>query len=201
MPRTKEQFEEIRQERKFQIMDAALDLFAAEGYGHVSISALASHLGISKGLMYNYFQSKEELLQEALNYATQEIFEYFDPNHDGVLTEEEFILFIRKTFELMREKNDFYTKFFGLIIQPNVMDLAMKSDMMHYMHQYLEIFKVYFENMGFEDPMLEVLNLSIMIEGLGMMMVFYSRLTEVPEGLFEKLEERIIKTYTRNEKA
>ncbi len=61
-PRTQEQFEEMRESRRQQIMDAALELFAQEGYSHCSISQLAGHAGISKGLMYNYFESKEALL-------------------------------------------------------------------------------------------------------------------------------------------
>ncbi|MBE9517361.1 MAG: helix-turn-helix transcriptional regulator, partial [Bacteroidetes bacterium] len=51
-PRTPEQFEEMRVSRRDQIMEAALDLFASEGYSHCSISQLAAHAGISKGLMY-----------------------------------------------------------------------------------------------------------------------------------------------------
>ncbi|NOR33588.1 MAG: TetR family transcriptional regulator, partial [Bacteroidales bacterium] len=46
-PRTPEQFEEIRESRRQQIMDAALELFASEGYSHCSISQLAVHAGIS----------------------------------------------------------------------------------------------------------------------------------------------------------
>lgn len=178
-------------------MESALELFASEGYGHVSIASLAAHAGISKGLMYNYFKSKEDLLQEVINFVVSEILEYIDPNHDGVLTEEEFKLFIRKTFQLMRENSDFYTKFFSLVLQPNVSDFFMKSPMITQMGSYFEMFQDYFREHGFEDPELEVLNLSIIIEGLGVMMIYYSRMIEIPGHLFDKLEQRIINTYTR----
>jgi len=62
MPRTEKQFEEIREFRKAMIMDVALELFANEGYYPTSISKIASKAGISKGLMYNYFKSKEVLI-------------------------------------------------------------------------------------------------------------------------------------------
>jgi AcrR family transcriptional regulator len=61
-PRTPEQFEAMRESRRKQIMDAALELFASKGYSNCSISQLAAQAGISKGLMYNYFDSKEALL-------------------------------------------------------------------------------------------------------------------------------------------
>jgi AcrR family transcriptional regulator len=57
-PRTQAQFTEMRETRRLQIMEAALELFATDGYGHCTISRLAAHAGISKGLMYNYFSSK-----------------------------------------------------------------------------------------------------------------------------------------------
>lgn len=178
-------------------MDSALTLFAKEGYNHVSVSTLAEHAGISKGLMYNYFESKEELLKSVIEYCMIEILEYFDPNHDGVLTPDEFELFVRKTFQLMQEKREFYKKFFSLVIQPNVTEHFKKSSVISFIGQYFALFESYFREQGFEDPMLEVLNLSIVIEGLGMMMVFYDDMTDLPPNLFNKFEERIINTYTK----
>ena len=197
MPRTKEQFEKIRESRKQHIMNTAMELFAKEGYGHVSIALLAKQAGISKGLMYNYFDSKEQLLKEILDTGMEEVMQYFDPNHDGVLTTEEFILFIRKTFQLMREDKKLWMKFFRLLIQPKVSPFLQDSSMAKFMEQYYSMFETYFRNQGFEDPMLEVLNLFVLIEGFGMMMIFYDGITALPEELFIKFEERIIKTYTR----
>lgn len=199
MPRTEEQFEEIRESRKGQIINAALTLFAKEGYSHVSISTLAKYAGISKGLMYNYFASKEELLKAVIEYSMTEILNYFDPNHDGVLTTDEFELFVSKTFQLMREKREFYTKFFGLIVQPNVTEHFKKSSVISFFGQYFSLFEAYFREQGFEDPKLEVLNLSIIIEGMGMMMVFYDDLTEFPADIYDKFEQRIINTYTKKQ--
>ena len=60
--------------------------------------------------------SKEELLKSVIDFSMTEILDYFDPNKDGILTQDEFELFIRNTFRLMREEREFYTLFFGLII-------------------------------------------------------------------------------------
>ncbi len=199
MPRTPEQFEEIRVSRKEQIINTALSLFAKKGYSHVSISYLAKQAGISKGLMYNYFASKEELLKAVIEYSMIEILNYFDPDHDGVITPAEFELFVRKTFRLMQEKRKFYTKFFSLVIQPNVIEHFKNSSIISFFGQYFTMFESYFREQGFEDPMLEVLNISIIIEGLGMMMVFYDDISELPPDLFDKFEERIINTYTRKQ--
>ena len=66
MPRKEEQFEEIRQKRRAEITKTALQLFAKNGYHNTSISKIAKAAGVSKGLMYNYFESKEALLDAIL---------------------------------------------------------------------------------------------------------------------------------------
>ncbi len=71
-PKTKEQNNEIRQQSIQNIMIAALELFAHKGFYNTSVSQIAKEAGISKGLMYNYFKSKEELLQALVFNAIEE---------------------------------------------------------------------------------------------------------------------------------
>jgi len=62
-PRTAEQNEEIRQQTRQQIVDAAFELFANEGFSKSSIAAVAKKAGVSKGLIYHYFDSKQAILE------------------------------------------------------------------------------------------------------------------------------------------
>lgn len=50
-----------RDERREAILDVARECFLADGYGATSMSTIAARLGGSKGTLYNYFRSKEEL--------------------------------------------------------------------------------------------------------------------------------------------
>jgi AcrR family transcriptional regulator len=50
-----------REDRRDAILDVARECFVAEGYGATSMSTIAARLGGSKGTLYNYFKSKEEL--------------------------------------------------------------------------------------------------------------------------------------------
>src|SRR5580700_9454949 len=43
------------------ILDVASEVFLAQGYAATSMSEIAGRLGGSKGTLYNYFRSKEEL--------------------------------------------------------------------------------------------------------------------------------------------
>ena len=49
-------------ETRSQILTAALDLFAAKGYRDATMRDIASAAGVSLGLAYRYFSSKEQLL-------------------------------------------------------------------------------------------------------------------------------------------
>jgi len=49
--------------RREAILDVAQDVFLEEGFAGASMSTIAARLGGSKGTLYNYFRSKEELFE------------------------------------------------------------------------------------------------------------------------------------------
>lgn len=49
--------------RPSEILDAALDVFAEKGFAAAKLDDIAARAGISKGTLYLYFTSKEELLK------------------------------------------------------------------------------------------------------------------------------------------
>jgi AcrR family transcriptional regulator len=119
-PRSKKQFEEIREERRNLIMDTALKHFAREGYHATTINQIAQYAGISKGLMYNYFNSKEALLQAIIEKSVMEVYKDFDINRDGYLSEEEFEYFIRRMSVILKEKKSFWRLFVQILMQSDV---------------------------------------------------------------------------------
>lgn len=131
-PRTPKQFEEIREEKKSLIMDTALEHFAKEGYHAATINHIAQHAGISKGLMYNYFKSKDTLLKAIIERSVMEIYCYFDINRDGYLSEDEFEYFVRRMYVILKEKKSFWRLFFQILMQNDVrkqfLDLFLGSD-------------------------------------------------------------------------
>lgn len=56
--------EEQKEQRQRQIMMKALELFVTKGYSETKISDIAGALGISMGLMFHYYESKEHLYKE-----------------------------------------------------------------------------------------------------------------------------------------
>jgi AcrR family transcriptional regulator len=50
-----------RDQRRELILDVAQSVFLEEGFANASMSVIAARLGGSKGTLYNYFKSKDEL--------------------------------------------------------------------------------------------------------------------------------------------
>ena len=67
MPKTKEQFEQIRNERISKILDSALYLFTMKGYDAVTLDEVTKVAKCSHGLLYHYFKGKDELYLEVIN--------------------------------------------------------------------------------------------------------------------------------------
>ncbi len=57
----KEAFEKIPQERKERILEVGIEEFSSKGYENANINVIAKNAGISIGLMYKYFSTKEDL--------------------------------------------------------------------------------------------------------------------------------------------
>lgn len=210
-PRSKKQFEAIREEKRTLIMNAALEHFARDGYHNTTITHLARHAGISKGLMYNYFTGKEELLAEIINRSLAEISEYFDPDRDGILDGDEFELFVRKYLFVIRQKVDFWRLFFQLMLQKDVRDqlllsysgtpakgsfagnnryIAFKTDMVKIILEYFMRKKE--RKPADYDPVTEMNMFIYTLSGLAMMTI-YTDMTD--EDQYEKTINYIIGLY------
>lgn len=69
MPRTAAANEQIRDERREQILRAALRVFARKGLAAAKITDIGAAAGLSHGLVYHYFPSKEALYVELVERA------------------------------------------------------------------------------------------------------------------------------------
>ena len=62
---------EQKEERKKQILITALSLFVERGYYDTKITDIAAAVPMSVGLMFHYFESKEELLTELVKMGAE----------------------------------------------------------------------------------------------------------------------------------
>jgi AcrR family transcriptional regulator len=189
MPRTVLQFEEIREQKISLIMQTALELFASEGFYPTSISKIAKEAGISKGLMYNYFESKEDLILAIIGKGIRDLTEHLDPDHDGFLTSEEFELFINGTFRILQENLDYWKLYFATMMQPPVFKLV-ESKFMHLFPPLQQIVEGHFERKGVADPKLEAVFFESLLDG-----IFMNYVMNPEKFPLEKMKDLIIDRY------
>ena len=73
MPRNKEANQKVKDERREQILLAALALFATKGLSATKITDIAQKTGMSQGLIYHYYKSKEEIFTWLIGSAMQKM--------------------------------------------------------------------------------------------------------------------------------
>ena len=122
MPRTKEQNREIREKTKNSILEAALQLFSDKGFHATSMNNIAVSAGVSKGLAYNYFESKQHIVQAIL----KNVMEMFAQKYMPVSMEKDpykkLELLSEITFDWVKNSVDFWKMFFAFLIQPGVFE-------------------------------------------------------------------------------
>ena len=193
-PRTQKQFEAIREEKRTRILDAALKLFGYEGYHSSSISKIARQAGISKGLVYNYFDSKEEIVQEIINSGIEEMLKILDPNHDGVLDADEIEYFIVEMFNHLQENKKFWKLYFSISLQPEIYPL-FKEKVDELAQPILDMAVSYFRKKGFEDPEGETMIFGALLDGIG-----FHYIMDPENYPLEKVKNIIIERYVENPK-
>lgn len=171
MPRTPDQYREMREEKKALIMKSALELFANQGFHGTSINDIANHAGISKGLLYNYFTSKDELILEILLKGFNELVKVFDPNKDGMLTPDELKFLINEIFTIMQGDLHYWRLYFSVLTQPSVNQLAAER-LMDNVNPIFHTLTGFFKNQGYENPEMEARFFSDMLDGIALNFVF-----------------------------
>jgi AcrR family transcriptional regulator len=207
-PRTTSQFEVIREEKKTLIMDVALEHFSNSGFQSTTINQIAKHAGISKGLMYNYFKSKEDLLAAIINRSLNEIYIYFNPDHDNQLSPEEFEMFIRKVFSLFREKRKFWRLVYRIMLQRGVYENIFSGNqqaisisgmsLKEFSDNMMSLLADYFSRKQATsdpdyDPMMEMLMFSNTVKGFAITYIFSEGLYS--DEYFDKMIDALIKRY------
>lgn len=192
-PKTEIQFEEIRLEKREKILNAALKLFAGNGYHGTSISMIAEEAGISKGLIYSYFKSKEDLLLELFEGYLDIFTSLLNPDNDEEITNEEMERFFRLLKESLIKNNDFWQLIVQLTVQPQVLKLLTnRMETLEILQKHQWLINKYFEQ-RFENPKMEMLIFMSLIKGFSIVYALTPQM--VPEGSVDIFIQRMIKTY------
>lgn len=146
-------------EKKEQILNAALELFANQGYAATSTSRIAKFAGVSEGLIFRHFESKEGLLQAILDYgkdhaalAYADLLKAKDPNATIKAA-------LELPFRIDRSQYPFWRLIYSLKWQMDAYDDSMSAPVKNAL-------QVAFEELGYENPGAETELVMAMIDGL-----------------------------------
>lgn len=166
MPRTKEQFELIRQESRKKILEAALQVFARQGYHSSTVSTIAKTAGVSQGLMYNYFKSKEDVLRQLMTGMINDVMSEYLPFKAGEkITRRDFINVINLSVDVVLARPSYWKLYFSIFVQPDVMAIVM-DEVMKMSEPYMKTFTDYFAEKGEKDPVTMLRYFSAVMDGI-----------------------------------
>lgn len=188
-PRSTAQFEEIRVKSREKIILAAMELFSRQTYHNTSIADIAKEAGVSKGLIYNYFDTKEDIIKG--------IVEYMMAMGDRIMVEsrneddprQELRDMIRQTFAFIEEQGHITRLMVPLALeieQFSFINELIEEKTKHYLGRLVTVL----ERMGYDDAEMEAWTLGLMLDGIPLdYSILGSRLP------IKKLEQYLYKKY------
>lgn len=185
-PRTKEQFNTIRKEKENLILQTSLRLFASKSFETTSVSTIAKEAGISKGLLYNYFENKDDLLIRILHEGMGDFIKTLKIGDPNKIKKTELVFFISQNFHLLAKNPDYYKLYFSLILQPKVLSI-LETEMMTIFGSIINAFINYFEQKGEKNAYVKARYMLAVFDGIG---IHY--LSDIDNFPLEKVEEMII---------
>ena len=176
--------------KKNLIKEVGLELFSKEGFHSTSIRMIAKKAGISKGLMYNYYGSKDELLIEIINDGFEKLMVYIDPDNSGELTRGELEFMIEENFRILKEQQSFWMLYFSIFLQPDVIKIV-GDQMRNFYSEILSLFTNYFRNAGYKNPELEALLFGAVMDGVSI-----NFLLNIAEFPIEEVKKRLLELFS-----
>lgn len=162
-PKTAEAQQKVRDQSRKKILNAALEVFAHKGFHASSVDEIARKAKISKGLVYNYFDTKEDLLKQVINEAMK-FGEGFMKDSLVLPPEEEFKQFIIGFFHLLKTQTDTLRLIMSLSIQVRTFDFVQEIA-----ESKTGVFDTYFrkllKGLGFKGTEGEITELECVLEG------------------------------------
>ncbi|MDR0328242.1 MAG: TetR/AcrR family transcriptional regulator [Planctomycetaceae bacterium] len=106
------------QQRRIQILTKAFALFAEEGYAGVTYQKVADRCGLSRTVIYKYFQNKEEMFQYAIKLATDNLTTLIENSllHFEGTALEKLVRVLRVTVRLLADNRIFLTVILDYIL-------------------------------------------------------------------------------------
>jgi AcrR family transcriptional regulator len=179
----------MRNKSRQAILKAALRLFAHKGYAETTTEDIAQKVGISKGLIYNYFPSKEKILEHLIDAFVARIVPVMPLVEGDQPTAKYLEAMIRGWFTELRTNPDLIKLGVQFHTDTGLKKLVRKKQA-ELEKEYVVLFEEVFRRLGSSDPVVDTLLLESIMDGVGL------NYAASPDTFpLDRMEQHLVKQY------
>jgi AcrR family transcriptional regulator len=164
VPRSPAQNEALRAATRERLLDAALALFARDGYAETTVRAIAARAGVAAGLLYAHFDGKEALLHALFERSMADVRRSF-ALADAADPRERLAALVRGAVAVLRGHLDFWRLGYAVRAQPSVV-AALGPALGNWAAEIHATLRGYLAALGSPAPELDAHALFTQIDGL-----------------------------------
>lgn len=175
MPRTPAENDRIRRATTEQILKTALSLFCEKGYHSTSIEDVAKQAQISKGLLYHYFKSKEDLLAAIVDLRINDLLEVMNSAAAKLTPVAQIRHIVEGALEDVHRQPEVFRFYLNLFTQPKLDPVVAKYSqrLMDEQARQFAVQTEMFSKLGVENPRQRSLYFSSTLQGIMLMFSTY----------------------------
>ncbi|WP_459929245.1 TetR/AcrR family transcriptional regulator [Desulfosporosinus burensis] len=167
------------EERRQDILEAALKVFTIKGYNGSTTAEIARAAGVAEGTIFRHFATKKELLVGVLKPKFLDGIIYLDKEHKEATPEEFFRSFLRNRLELINENDGLFRFMFAEAQYHSEVREALFKGILD---QGISIVKPWFDK-GVEQGVFKPIPFLAMMRSFMGMVLFYGIFNHVFPGL------------------
>ena len=189
-PRSAAANRQLRETAREKLLSSSIRVFAAKGFHGASMEDVAATAGVSKGLVYVYFRSKEELFVHALRSRVQHLFEIGTAIDPALPPRQRLDALLAAAVDRVRREPDVFRLYLAMSLEKELAPVARSTlrALEAPMGRYLAVFRGIFSDAGSPDPDLDALTFRTAV--LGLLLRLVRGIEELPvERMVERLAD------------
>jgi AcrR family transcriptional regulator len=200
MPRDPQSCRKMREQSRETILAAALEVFGETSFAEATTAAIAQRARVSKGLVFNYFPTKDGLLEALVEKMLSEALDFWDAQPWQGPARAQLDAWVDGAIAQVLRRPGFYRLYFSLALQPGGSAAVERTltRLRPRLEHYLRRAEALLREIGSDDPVLDARLLQCAINGLAQAIVTGPSLAE-KGALFavEPLRNRLTEIFSR----
>ena len=197
-PRSRAASEQMKAASMSAILDAAGAVFAEQGFHAATTAAVAERAGVSKGLVFNYFKTKDDLLQALVEYRLAEQLAFWRGWERGGSPQAQLRQLLDRALDAVIAHPDAHRLYLSLFFQPGTAGAvqAAVDSMKPALVEYYALLQDIFASLGSTRPRVDAIAFQAALNGLAQTIVAQPALIRKPrEFPLDELKARILSAF------